>query len=750
MLACGVAASGIFTTRPKTLTSQERFAFIKLDQAPLQAPVAIYWNEHAVPYIEAKNTPDLSFTVGVVHAHLRLEQMEVMRLISQGRLSEVGGPIATLKDLDHGLRMLNFKQSAERTWEVMNPTSQQWMTQFTAGINWYIQQLDVIPITHKLLKLPVTEYSITEVIALSRMISADLTWGVYIKYLRLAANPEWREAFDTSLKKLETDSASYSGDWSDGITPVIKHLSRSGSNSLVVSGKRTTSGAGMIASDPHVGLVLPNFWLLIGMHSPEYHAIGYMIPGVPIIGVGRNRDIAWGGTNMRGISTHLYDASQIPAEQITVRTETLKRRWYKDIDITIRETPFGPILTDLELLTPEKLPLSAALHWSGASGSDELEAFLSVARAKNWDEFKNAFRNYRVSAMNMLYTDKKGNIGMVGAYGQPALKEPEKTLDFLKSPNNPVQEHLSPLTQPTPYNPPEGFIASANNKPFETTRIPFSFGYANNDRFERLLRLMQGHSYVGLEDLMRFQQDVYSRQSWKIKNYFIKKLHPPVNREETSHYEYYKALKYWDARYRPDSEGALVFYVSMYYAWQRYIDLHIDNDLTRKEMISHENWKPLLLKWLKTMPLEDLRQLLIDSLAEAAPVIKKYRTWGNFTQQTQTTLFGMTPGVGKYFRYPHYPTNGGNDTLNKYGRLFSPKPALVFYGASARHISDMASLDENYFVMHGGQDSWIMNDNLADQTTLWRQGEYMHIPLSLEGIKKEFTTHVTRLDPNSE
>jgi len=94
-----------------------------------------------------------------------------------------------------------------------------------------------------------------------------------------------------------------------------------------------------------------------------------------------------------------------------------------------------------------------------------------------------------------------------------------------------------------------------------------------------------------------------------------------------------------------------------------------------------------------------------------------------------------------------YGESGGNDTLFKSGRPLSSEPAQVTYGASARHISDLADPDANYFVLKGGQDGWLNSPQLSDQLELWRAGKYLRMPLSLSLVKEQFRSHTTVLVP---
>ena len=65
-----------------------------------------------MPFVDAKTDEDAAFVIGLIHAHLRLGQMEVMRRIAAGRISEMGGPLAI--DIDHSLRVLNLGRVASQ------------------------------------------------------------------------------------------------------------------------------------------------------------------------------------------------------------------------------------------------------------------------------------------------------------------------------------------------------------------------------------------------------------------------------------------------------------------------------------------------------------------------------------------------------------------------------------------------------------------------------------------------------------
>ena len=57
----------------------------------LQEEVEVVRDGYGIPHIFARNRKDLFFAVGFVHAQDRLWQMDLIRRISEGRLSEIFG-----------------------------------------------------------------------------------------------------------------------------------------------------------------------------------------------------------------------------------------------------------------------------------------------------------------------------------------------------------------------------------------------------------------------------------------------------------------------------------------------------------------------------------------------------------------------------------------------------------------------------------------------------------------------------------
>jgi penicillin amidase len=720
----------LLTDRPKHMSPEARQKAFSTGALPLEKPVVVRWNAYSVPMIEAETDRDLFLTWGYTSTHLRWGQMELLRRISQARIAEFAGPLAV--DLDHTLRVLNLRKGLKERMDRMPKETLQYLTAFVEGINAYVDQAKDLPVEFKLLAWEKEKWTIEDVLLIGRLASSDLTLGFYYQYLQLEKNPDFQQRYKEVIKSRRSSDLSarmdYQGD--SVIERLLWGATKSGSNSLVV-GKKLTSGAAVIANDPHLGIFLPNLWMVIGVRSPSFTSVGLSIPGLPFVAVGRSIDHAWGGTNMRTISTHLYELGPKEIAASRTRKEKIKVRWWFDREITIRDSDYGPIISDTPYFKSEK---TLAVDWIGHDqNTDDLTAFIKASRAKNFGQFQQALKDYAVSGQTLTYADRSGNIGMVLAARVRKFKSPDLNSKPIKTLNEHTKEVLRPTDLPSALNPPAGFIASANNRPL-ATEFDLAQSFAADDRILRLKELTMDRAKAGqnfdFDFLRSVQMDVVSQSSKSLANEI-------GLRWKGDHMG--DVLKNWDGSYTIESEAALTFEVMLG---------HLSEKLDQKLP------KALRGSSLAVLPIKDrLATLLKEEKTDAeiwASLLKQTRrslgdkrpTWGEYHRQVFQTPMGFLPLIGSRFIHSEFPVPGGNETLNKSGNPISTKPSKVTYGAQSRHISDLSHIDENYFALLGGQDGWLWSDGNADQLPLWREGRYFRFPLSREGLDREFTNVV--------
>ncbi|WP_404944315.1 penicillin acylase family protein, partial [Pseudomonas syringae] len=79
---------------------------------------------------------DALFTLGYVHAGDRIGQMLGMRLLAQGRLSEMAG--ADALDVDRLMRSVNLKQNASDLYNAASPRLKRFFDVYARGVNAYL------------------------------------------------------------------------------------------------------------------------------------------------------------------------------------------------------------------------------------------------------------------------------------------------------------------------------------------------------------------------------------------------------------------------------------------------------------------------------------------------------------------------------------------------------------------------------------------------------------------------------------
>ena len=735
MLSTFVAGCALLAPLPKGTSLDQRLAMIPASGLPLSQPVTIYWDGYQIPFIEAKTDEDLAFALGLVHAHLRLGQMEMFRRISQGRIAEMAGPLAV--DIDHSLRILNFGRAAAEIEQAMPPETLRWTQAFVRGINHYLMRVKQLPAEFALLGMKREKWTVRDIITVGRVASSDVNWLVWARLLKLRGRPEWKQLWARALKSGGDSMASFRPTGKQAaFEDILRGLGRSGSNSVAVAGSRTKTGAALMANDPHIGLMLPNLWLLAGVKSPSYQVVGMMFPGLPFFAQGRNMRIAWGGTNMRAASSDLYDASKLGPGEITTRKETIKTRWWFDRQVSVRETKLGPILSDSPLIETGSTPL--VLAWVGHQPSDEITAMLKVSRAGNFAQFREAFKSFAVSAQNMLYADVDGNIGQVMAVRLP-VRPTRRPRDLVLDPARKAdrwQGYMSVMDLPVSYNPKAGFLASANNRPapFE---VPIGYFFSTDDRIARLTELMKGKATVSIGDLKALQGDVYQVSSVKLRDLFLEKLRRLGIAKQAGEPQkaFLAVLAKWDGRYHADRRGPVAFELLHYYFSARFRK-RIYKPAIAGAMAAQAGAKAMLGEDIRREAAPGLKADFEAALGQATAKFAEYRNWGEMHRLALSHPLARLPLVGGQFRFINVPAEGGSDTILK--TAFSPTDQRhdSRYGANARQISDLSHPDANYFVLLGGQDGWLNSANFTDQVKLWRTGKYVQMPLTLKAVRK--------------
>ena len=720
--------------RGPALSLRERLAMFPTRDLPLRATARIHWNDQQIPFIEANHDADLPFLLGLVHAHLRLGQMEIMRRIARGRVAEMVGPLAI--ELDRALRSFDFGRTGPAVRAAMPPETHGWLDAFVAGINEYLGRAEPLPFEFEALALAREPWSAEDVLAMGRFVSADINWLIWFRLLAHVGEPDWpelwRRLIAAEVDPLGSAAAGARSESGSVMSDRFQALPRRGSNSFAIAASRSVTGAPLLASDPHLGIQLPNWWLIAGYRSPSHNAVGLMIPGLPVVALGRNRWIAWGGTNLHAASSDLCDVSALPVEAFVLRQEHIRVRWWADRTLSIREAPQGPVVSDLEGWH-DPLGRVLALRWVGHRPSDEMTALLRISQARNWAEYQAAAEGFAVPGQALLYADIHGHIGQLCAVHLPrrASSQPR---DLVQPADEESWRQLASSRElPASLDPPDGVLVSANNRP-PAGELAIGYFFSSQDRLLRIRGLLAKSPKLSVDDLAAVQQDVIVPSIVAFRDRLLTWVRsaPAADSLRRRHRGLLERLATWDGRFAMDSPGALAV---------EQVTHHLALALSgRRAKTYWATWRPrvFLEADIATAKPEILAAACERAFSAASRALERYGTWGSLHRLGLSHLFGAVPLWGRCHRYAEFPAAGDSESVMKTAYGFTARRHRASYGSVARHISDLSDPDRNYFALLGGQDGWPSSTTFLDQLPAWREGRYVAVPLSAETASARF------------
>ncbi|MEM0908667.1 MAG: penicillin acylase family protein, partial [Pseudomonadota bacterium] len=496
---------------------------------------------------------------------------------------------------------------------------------------------------------------------------------------------------------------------------------------------RTQSGKPLFACDPHLVLTSPSPWMIAGVSAPQLDTVGLMIPALPIFGVGRNHDGAWGGTNLHATSSELIDVADEP---ITTGVTTIDVRGGRNVERPLRESAWGPLISDAK---PFHMPSdTVALHWLGHRPSDDFTPYLNLMKAAHWSDFQEAIDGFSLPGLNMVWADRHGDIGKMVACRVPnrPLEAPADLLTQKADAQAAWAQLLSAKDLPIVHNPEAGFVISANEAP-DNARVSISLFFAEPTRAERIATLLQNKAPATLETLRIIQTDTHSAPAEKIATALSEvagKLRPQsaVSAE----------LSRWDGHYDAQSQGALAFEL---------VVAGLVEGLEKATGVTSVSaaWRPFtrLTEVLRAAAPPVLAEHLAAALDAADAPFQKHKTWGGLHRLRLYHPLARLPWLMGRLPSIDLPIGGSNETVMKAMHPFTRKVHRTPFGANARFLADLAHVDETFAALLGGQDGWPGSRTMFDLVGPWRQGDMVRLPLS-QSARREAFPNITTIHPH--
>ena len=727
----------------------------------LLQPVKVYRDSFAISHIYAKNEHDLYMVTGYILAQDRMWQMDLLRRVTLGRLSEIFGDGFIETDLL--LRSLCFKEKSESLLAEGDSNIVSALNAFSEGVNRYIEDYKGnYPLEFSLLGYEPEPWDPVHSLNLIGYMAWDLKSG-WSELLLEELAEKVDSAHLVELLPEMTIHKTYvycKGNelLAENKLQTLAFLEEigldifSGSNNWAVSGERSNTGKPLLANDMHLAFGIPGIWYQIHqVIEGELSVEGLLLPGQPLVIVGHNDSIAWGMTNTFVDNLDYYEEKIHPEDtnkylfngewkNFIIHEEIIRSKSGKEFKCNYRTNHRGPVVSGFNEITDRVL----TIHWVGNEKSDEMRSVYFVNRANNWDDFRNAFTTFISISQNIVYADKQGNIGLYCCAGVPIRKRDTLWTVLPGWTDEYDWKGIVPFDQlPHEYNPARGYVSSANNRTVDST-YPYHIGtwYDIPYRMDRIRELLEGQDRFSVEDFKRIQNDQHS----KFSSLFLTTI-LPLMEGMTGWSEMEKTvldmLKQWDYNLHPDSpEAPLAEYWAYQFLLSTYKDELGDDLIDRFLNVGHFSRNAIfnLLMHNNSIWLDNIMTETKENLADIAAVsyknaidtlIRKYGIeiskwkWGDIHQITLTHPIAKVKILDKIFGLNQgpYRVGGSFHTVSPFKYSYF-EPRAVYHGSSHRSIYDLNDWSNCISVIPTGASGIPASRFYCDQTSMYIRGDY--------------------------
>ena len=460
----------------------------------LNGRVEVYRDGLGIPHVRAESERDAFFAQGFVTAQDRLWHMEYDRLRGSGRWAEAVGDGAL--EQDKLMRRFRLTASAKADYAAMDEHTRMVFDAYAAGVNAFIEGPDPLPAEYAIANIEpetwqpwhsLVVYKVRHILMgvfeskiwRARMVRAmgpEKAGKLFPGYepghlLILPPGAIAGGALDTGLKELAEGAAA------------LNYLSEmdAGSNSWVVAGEKTATGKPLLAGDSHRALDTPNAYYQNRIACPEFDVIGLSFPGVPAFPhFGHNPWVCWSVTHtaadyqdlyieqLRDGDTpqYLYKGEWRDAE---VYDETVRSNSGREESVRVVVTGHGPIISGGPPFNspPSMGGIGLAFKYTATESASDWTAILwRMLRARNAEELAESQRGWVDPCNNFLIADVDGNIGYLCRGRIPVRPRVNGWLPVPGWTGGHEWQGDIPFEElPKSINPPEGYIATANNRP---------------------------------------------------------------------------------------------------------------------------------------------------------------------------------------------------------------------------------------------------------------------------------------------
>jgi penicillin amidase len=718
LLVAGLIAAYWTAYRPLAQTSGQI-------TAPVSAQATLSRDAIGVPHITAANWEDAIFLQGFVTAQDRLWQMDGLRRLAAGELSEIVGSSAL--ELDRDARRLRMRRMAEEDYRTLPPADRAVLAAYARGVNYFIETHRTrLPLEFTILRYDPRPWSVTDSILCGLQMYRNLT-------------TTWKEELQKQAMLEGGDAAKVNFLFTSRIGMEFQP----GSNAWAISGRHTASGKPILANDPHLEFGIPSTWYQVHLKAPGLDVIGVSLPGVPCVIIGHNQRIAWGVTNLGFDVQDLYIEKFDPRtgryvfrgqlEQARAESERIPVKGSRPVDFQQWVTRHGPV----SLMEGNRF---LALRWSAAEPGSFQFPFLELNRAGNWREFTAAVARFSGPGQNFVYADVDGNIGYHASGLLPIRKNYDGDVPVDGSSGEYEWEGFIPFDQlPSFYNPPQGWIVTANQNPFpENYPYRVHGNFASPYRSLEIRSLLTSHQAWKPDQMLAVQKDVYSAFS----HFLAQQVVAACDRKKPANANLTDAialLRSWNGQMEKQTPAPML--ISLVYLEVR--KRIAESAAPGKSDFYGVQMAPAVIEKILRNDargwFEDRDGLLIRALTDAVEAgrqsqgsnVKRWN-YGQFNRLTIKHPVGdKLPLLAAYFNVGPVEMSGSSTSI---------KQTTLVLGPSMRFVADFSDWDHSLNNLTIGESGQFLSSHYKDQWDAYYTGR--SFPMQFQRVDAKSTLDI--------
>ena len=741
----------------------------------LSENVTVHFDENGVPHINAETQKDAYTALGYVHAQDRLWQMELIRRIAPGRLSEIFGD--KLVETDVFFAGLGLVEDANESITKIDINSEAYKLTiaYLDGVNQFVEE-GATPIEYNLIGLKKTKFTVNDVYNVFGYMSfsfaiaqktdpllQEIKEKLGDNYLAELEIPVYS---NTALLKSEKNPI-VKASFAKAMTAMYEQLPISpfiGSNSWVIAADKTKNGKVIFANDPHIGFSQPSVWYQSHIKTPDYEMYGYSLALTPFPLLGHNRDYAYGLTMFENDDVDFYieknnpenlNEYETPTGFSTYKTvqKTIKIKGAPDTTFTVKISRHGPIMNNLLKQIDDQRPI--AMQWIYKKTDNQiLDVGYQISHAKSLHDFKEGAKLLHAPGLNMMYGDAKDNIAWIASGKLYKYRDSINTKLYLDgaSGKDEILSYVDFEDNPQSINPASNYVYSSNNQPDTIAGVLYPGYYLPEDRGQRIEQLLEVKNDWTQEDVQQMIFDVTS----PVVPQVIANLVASIKTENftKNEQEALQNLKDWNGEYKKEDTAPTIYNRFLY----EFLEGTFKDELGEsfpmfmqtplmKKMIAVQAKKAVSVWFddVTTEPKETKSDIVQRSFINAISFLENQLgdtvslwSWSKvISVEHGHALAAGGETLRKIFNVGPFSMDGGNEVINN--QLFTLNETGIYKvkaGPSTRRVIDFSNIENSVSILPTGQSGNIFSKHYKDQAQKYVNGEFVKTMLNKDEIER--------------